>query len=159
MKYLPLLALGLLATPAFADDTFVRAVPIPNFTATMRPTDTLCLVKGDMMVKDDVCSQNARQAPRLLLVDDVNVPARPLPNETAIPGAVAVDLTCLIQDDASLADCRLADGAKASQHDADTAIAKVNGKLHMTGSFVAGQRTPVSVALNFGKTLPLLSIR
>ena len=109
MKYLSLLALGLLAMPAFADD--------------------------------------------------VNVPVKPLANETAIPGAVAVDLTCLIQDDASLTDCKLADGAKASPPDANAAIAHVNGKVHMTGAFVAGQRTYISVALHSGKPLPLLPIR
>ncbi len=155
MKYLPLLVLGLVATPAFADDPTVRAMPIPNESTAMPWHDAVCLANGNLMVKQ-TCSQND---PKLILVDDVSVPVKPLANETAIPGAVAVDLTCLIQDDASLTDCKLADGFKASQRDADTAIAKVNGKMHMTGSFVAGQRTHVSVALNFGKPLPLLPIR
>ena len=109
MKYLPLLVIGLLATPAFADD--------------------------------------------------VNVRAKPLPNETAISGTVAVDLTCLIESDASLKDCRLADGATATKHDEDAAVTFINAKGHVTGAFVAGYRTTVKVTLNVGHALPLLPIR
>ncbi len=109
MKVLPLLALGLLATPAFADD--------------------------------------------------VNVAARPLQNETAIRYTTSVQLSCLIQLDASLNDCRLADGAKASKQDADTAAAQINGKGHVAGAFVAGYRTQVKVTLNKGEPLALLPIR
>lgn len=109
MKYLPLLALGLLATPAFADD--------------------------------------------------VNVQAKPLANETAIPFTVAVDLSCMIGTDASLNDCKLADGAKVSKPDEDTAVAQINGKGHVAGPFVAGYRTHVKVILNKGKSLSLVPLR
>jgi len=95
MKYRPLLALGLLATPAFADD--------------------------------------------------VNVKVQPLANETAISGTVDVDLICTIQYDASLNACKLADGAKVSNKDEDTAITQVNGKSHVPGPFVAGVQAQVKV--------------
>jgi len=106
MKYLPLLVLGLLATPAFADD--------------------------------------------------VDVPAKPLPNETVTSTPIA--LSCLIQPDASLNDCRLADGEKVPKKDEAAAIDIVNGKGHVTGMFVAGDRTRVRVILRSGGA-PLLPVR
>jgi hypothetical protein len=106
MKYLPLLVLGLFATPAFADDVNVKAMPLPNATATKPP----------------------------------------------------IALSCLIQPDASLNDCRLADGVKASKTDEDAAIGMVNGKGHVAGAFTAGLRTIVTVALHKGG-MPLTPIR
>jgi len=106
MKYLPLLALGLLATPAFADD--------------------------------------------------VNVPFKPLPNATATIDKVT--LSCLVRSDASLGDCRLADGAKASKKDQDAAIGVVNGKGHFAGAFVAGQRANVTVVLRSTGGLAMLPV-
>ena len=91
--------------------------------------------------------------------DDVNVKARPLPNETAIPGTVAVNLICTIQMDASVNNCKVADGDKASQFDAASAVAAANGKMHVAGAFVAGYPTHLKVVLNVGHALPLLPIR
>ena len=50
MKYLPLLALGLLAAPAFADDVNVKAMPIPNEIAPVGPASILCHLTGDLMI-------------------------------------------------------------------------------------------------------------
>ena len=106
MKYLPLLALGLLATSAFADDVSVLAKPLSNATAA---------------------------------IDKVT-------------------LSCLVQSDASLGDCRLADGEKASKTDADAAIGVVSGKGHFAGAFVAGQRANVTVVLRSTGKIALLPI-
>ncbi len=106
MKYLPLLAVGLLATPAFADDVNIQAKPLPNATATID----------------------------------------------------SVTLSCLVQSDASLNDCQLADGAKVSKKDEDDAIDRVNGKGHVAGAFVAGQRTKVTVVLRASDGVALLPV-
>ena len=106
MRYLPLLALGLLATPAFADDVSVPAKPLLNATATINK----------------------------------------------------VTLSCLVQSDASLGDCRLADGEKASKKDEDAAIGVVDGKGHFAGAFVAGQRTNVTVVLRATGQIGLLPV-
>jgi hypothetical protein len=155
MKYLPLLVLGLMAAPAFADDLTARVMPIPNETTATARTDALCLATADVMVKK-TCALND---PKLVLVDDVNVPVKPLSNETAIAGAVLVDLVCVVKDDASVNDCQLADGAKVSKQAADTAIAQVNGKVHMTGAYVVGNSTHVVVSLHVGKAMPWQLIR
>jgi len=88
--------------------------------------------------------------------DDVNVPAKPLPNETATTTPVA--LSCLVQSDASLSDCQLADGERVSKKNTDEAIGMINGKMHVTGAFAAGSRKTVTVLLHGGGT-PLLPIR
>ena len=106
MKYLPLLVLGLLAAPAFADD--------------------------------------------------VNVPVTPLPNDMMM--ATPVALSCLIQPDASLSDCRLADGAKASKADQDAAIAHATFNIRMAGAFTAGNRTRLTILVRKGGA-PVLPIR
>ncbi len=155
MKYLPLLALGLLATPAFADDTVAKAVPIPNESTVTPWRDALCLATGDLMVKQ-TCSQNA---PKLVLVDDVNIKAQPLANEMAIPGRIAVNLICQVQSDASVNACKVADGDKSSGHDVAAAVEAANGKIHVTGAFAAGTTTRLKIILNVGQALPLLPIR
>ena len=106
MKYLPLLAIGLLATPAFADNVNVGVKPLPNATATI----------------------------------------------TSVP------LSCEIQADASLNNCQLADGAKVSKKDEADAIGQVNGKGHVTGAFVAGKRTHLTVKLRDNGGISLLPI-
>jgi len=90
--------------------------------------------------------------------DDVNVKAQPLPNERAIKGTVAVNLICLVQTDASVSDCKVAEEDKPSDRQAADAIAAAN-KIHMTGAFKAGQTTRIKVVLNTGHALPLLPIR
>ncbi len=155
MKYLPLLALGLLAPPAFAGDTTVKAMPIPNLSTSTPWKDAVCLATGDLMVKQP-CSQNA---PKLVMVDDVSVAAKPLPNETAIPGTIAVNLICLVQSDASVNACKVADGDKSSGRDVAAAIAATNGKMHVTGAFAAGTTARLKIVLHVGQALPLLPIR
>ena len=158
MKYLPLLVFGLLATPAFADDVNVKPEPIPNVFAAKGSSPIVChyALNSD---KGAVCLPEKGHRSSMILVDDVNVPVKPLANETAIPFTVAVDLSCMIQSDASLNDCKPVDGAKTSKPDEDTAIAQINGKGHVTGPFVAGYRTHITVILNKGKSLPLEPIR
>ena len=106
MKYLPLLVLGLIATPAFADDVGVPVKPLANATAT---------------------------------IDKVT-------------------LSCLVQSDASLNDCRPAEGSKASKKDEEAAIGVVNGKGHFAGAFVAGQRANVTVVLRSTGGIALLPV-
>ncbi len=106
MKYLPLLAIGLLATPTFADEINASVKPLPNVTAAI----------------------------------------------TWVP------LSCEIQADASLNNCQLEDGAKVSKKDEADAIGLVDGKGHVTGAFVAGKRTRLTVKLakgNGGRLLPI----
>ena len=155
MKYLPLLVLGLIAGPAFADDANVKAVPIPNETTTTAPMDALCLATGNLMVKQ-TCALND---PKLVLVDNVNVTPQLLPNETAIPGRVSVNLICLVQSDASVNACKVADGDKSSSHNVEAAIEAANGKIHVTGAFVAGNAAHLKVTLNAAHALPLVPIR
>jgi hypothetical protein len=155
MKYLPLLVLGLVATPAFADDPTVRAMPIPNESTAMPWHDAVCLANGNLMVKQ-TCSQND---PKLILVDDVSVPVKPLANETAIPGTVDVDLICTVQYDASLNDCKLADGVKVSKKDEDTAISQIDGKSRVREPFRAGVQVQEKVVLQTGKALPVILLR
>ena len=159
MKYLPLLVCGLLVTPAFADDVNVKATPIPNLVAPADPNDVLCVFTGNPTHDAKCRAIIARYRPGLILVDDVNVPAKPLANETAISRAVAVDLSCVIQADASLNDCKLADGATASKQDEAMAIGETNGKQHIAGAFTPGARTNIKIVVNVGKALPLIPIR
>ena len=155
MKYLPLLVLGLLATPAFADDVNVKATAIPNLYAPVGPYDVACLYLNG----HNACRLEKRHVDGLILVDDVNVPVKPLANETAIPGTVAVWLNCAVQPDASLNDCRLADGATASRRDQDEAIGFITTRGHVAGAFVSGGRETLKVTLNVGHAPSLLPIR
>lgn len=47
MKYLPLLAFGLLATPAFADEIIASAKPLPNATVTITSVSLSCEIQPD----------------------------------------------------------------------------------------------------------------
>lgn len=89
--------------------------------------------------------------------DEINASVQPLPNATVT--LVKVDLSCTVQPDASLNDCHLADGAKASKHDEETAINWINGTGHMNGAFVAGSRTKITVRLPVSKSSSLVLLR
>ena len=63
MKYLPLLVLGLLATPAFADDVSLKAGPLPDETAVVGNTvvDLVCTVQSDASLSGCRVSEGARR--------------------------------------------------------------------------------------------------
>ena len=63
MKHLPLLVLGLLATPAFADDVSLKAGPLPAETAIAGNTvvDLVCTVQSDASLNGCRLAEDTRK--------------------------------------------------------------------------------------------------
>jgi len=60
MKYLPLLALGLLAAPAFADDISASAGPLPNATTIVTAVPLSCEIQADASLNNCQLADGAK---------------------------------------------------------------------------------------------------